>query len=62
MKHRIIYVVVRVHLESGTSVVLDSFASYEACKDKADEFAQLFKDKNIDGFIFEPQTSMFYEL
>jgi hypothetical protein len=57
-----IFVVVRVSSDSGQSVVLDSFATPDACMDKCDEYTQYFKDKNIEGFVFQPQTSAFYDL
>jgi hypothetical protein len=57
-----IFVVVRVASGTGQSVVLDSFATPDACMDKCDEYTQYFKDKNIEGFLFSPQTSCFYDL
>lgn len=62
LKNRqIIYVVVRVAEGTGQSVVLDSFATLESCENKCGEYSQLFKDKNVEGFVFQPQTSAFYD-
>ena len=62
LKNRtIIYTILRTY--KGTNpVVLDSFATYESCKNKCDEYAQQFLDNHIEDFTFEPMTSMYYEL
>lgn len=60
-RHQIIYVVLRVAPDTGQSVVLDSFESLESCENKCAEYSQLFKDKNVEGFIFQPQSSAFYD-
>jgi hypothetical protein len=58
----ILYVVLRTFLENNSSVVLDTFATYESAQDKADEYAQLFVDKGVDGFQFEVVTSIYYDV
>jgi hypothetical protein len=60
-RHQIIYVVLRVAPDTGQSVVLESFTTLEACEDKCGEYSQVFKDKNIEGFVFQPMTSCFYD-
>jgi hypothetical protein len=62
LKNRqLIYVVLRVAEGTGQSVVLDSFATLEACENKCGEHSQLFKDKNVEGYIFQAVTSFFYD-
>jgi predicted kinase len=63
MKHRqIIFVVLRTEIDAGWPVVLDSFLTLEGAENKRGEYEQVFADRNIPGFIFEVQTSCWYEL
>jgi len=46
---------------SYNPVVLDSFRTLERAEEVVGQFEQQFKEAGVDGYMFEVQTSSFYD-
>lgn len=57
-QRQLIYTLIRT---KPTPCVIDSFATWETCDNRKDEYAQQCRDRKLDGFEFEVAINCYYD-